>query len=182
MKNASCFQILFLVDNQLHFPKEASQSNPLFCTLESPLSILLCIQIHTKWLTQWHPKVIASGVKQHLSNQSMHPTYHCILFGPPLLQLAISGPHKNHSTPSLLHQQWSFTVFGFSSALEILERLSSNYTYRSKKSSTGDNDVFDDIFGPDKINQQEKSNHILTHFKDSNDILCWIWSCHSFTN
>ena len=56
---------------------------------------VLWIWMHTKRLIQWHPK---------WSGQSQHPTYHCILFGPPLLQLAILGPHKNHSTPSLVHQ------------------------------------------------------------------------------
>jgi hypothetical protein len=31
--------------------------------------------------------MITSGVKQHLSDQLLHPTYHCILFGPLLLPL-----------------------------------------------------------------------------------------------
>ena len=29
--------------------------------------------MYTKWLTQWHPKVIASDAKQHLANQAVHP-------------------------------------------------------------------------------------------------------------
>ena len=35
--------------------------------------MLLCIQMHIKWLTQWHLKVIASAMKQHLYGQSLHP-------------------------------------------------------------------------------------------------------------
>ena len=29
--------------------------------------------LHTKWLTQWHPNVTVSGVKQNLPAQSLHP-------------------------------------------------------------------------------------------------------------
>ena len=58
----------------------------------------------TVWLTQWHPNVIASSLKQGLSGQSLHLICHCILFGPSLLQLVIMGLHKNSSTPSLVHQ------------------------------------------------------------------------------
>ena len=35
--------------------------------------MLLCIQMHIKWLTQWHLKVIASAMKQHLYGQFLHP-------------------------------------------------------------------------------------------------------------
>ena len=58
-----------------------------------------CIMMHMKQLTQYYSIVIASGVKQHLSNHALHPTYHCILLGPPILQSTILDPHKNHSTP-----------------------------------------------------------------------------------
>ena len=72
--------------------------------IESPKfehqKILLYIRIHTKRLTQWHPKVIPSGVKRVLSGQSLHPTYHYVLYGPPLLLLTNFDPHNNHSTPS----------------------------------------------------------------------------------
>ena len=54
------------------------------------------IRMCTKRLTQWHLKVIASGVKHHLSSQPLHPTYHCIFLGPSFLPLANLGPHKNH--------------------------------------------------------------------------------------
>ena len=52
--------------------------------------------MHAERLTQWHPNVIASAVKQHLANDELHP------FGAPLSQLAISGPYMNHSTLSLV--------------------------------------------------------------------------------
>jgi hypothetical protein len=58
------------------------------------------------------PKVIVSGVKQHLFDQSLQPTYHCIIFGPPLLKATILDPHKNHSTLGLsatilvIHRFW----------------------------------------------------------------------------
>ena len=54
--------------------------------------------MYTKQLTQWHPKGIASGVKQHLFVNSLHP------FWTTTLQLAILGPRKNHSTPSIVQQ------------------------------------------------------------------------------
>ena len=41
--------------------------------------------------------------------QSQHPAYHCILFRPTLLQLAILGPRQNHPIPSIVHPQWHFT-------------------------------------------------------------------------
>ena len=63
-------------------------------------SNILCIQMHTKYLTQCCPKVIPSGVKLSLLGHSLHPTRHCILFGPTLLQLAIMGPHNNQFTPN----------------------------------------------------------------------------------
>ena len=69
--------------------------------------------MHTKWLTQWHPKVISSGVKHDLSNQSFHFAYNCILLRPPLLQLTILGPPKHLPTPSLVHQYWSIIVYLF---------------------------------------------------------------------
>ena len=49
------------------------------------------------------PKVIASGVKQTIYGQSLHSTYHYILFGSPFLKLASLGPHKNDSTPGVVH-------------------------------------------------------------------------------
>ena len=36
--------------------------------------------MHAKQSTQRHSKVIASGVKQYLSNQSLQSTYHDIFF------------------------------------------------------------------------------------------------------
>ena len=50
--------------------------------------------MHTKRLTQWHPKVISSGAKQDLYGQSLYLAYCCIIFGPSLLQLVNLGPHK----------------------------------------------------------------------------------------
>ena len=70
--------------------------------------------MHKKHLTQWRPKVIASGVKQHLLGYVLHP------FKEPLLKLVILGPRKNHSTLSLVHQLWSFTIFGFYTLLSFI--------------------------------------------------------------
>ena len=69
--------------------------------------------MHIKWSTQWHAKVIPSGVKQDLYAQSLHPAYDYVLFESSLLQSVILEPHKNHSTPSLVHMYWSFTSFLF---------------------------------------------------------------------
>ena len=95
MRTGSCFTTLFHVNSWLHISKEASKSNPLLVYLHTPefghCNILLCIRKHTKCFTLWHPKVIASAAKQHLSDQSLHP------FHPPLLELVILDPHKNHS-------------------------------------------------------------------------------------
>ena len=88
MRNASFLHIIiFHVDNKLHFPKEASKSNPPTCIVESlqfeHQNILLCMRLHTKRLTQWHPKLIASGVND------TYLAKHCILVRPPLLQQTI---------------------------------------------------------------------------------------------
>ena len=37
------------------------------------------------------PKIIPSGVKQDLSDQSLQKAYHCINFKPPRLQVAMLG-------------------------------------------------------------------------------------------
>ena len=47
--------------------------------------------------------MMLNGVKHDICGQSLHPTYHRILFEPPLLQLTILDLHKNHSTPSPVH-------------------------------------------------------------------------------
>ena len=98
MRNASCFIILFHVNNQLQFPKGASESNPLLVQYDLSIyedhNIPLCIQMHTKQLTQSHPKVITSGVKQHLSGQSLHP------FRATIFILSHFGPTQEwYSTP-----------------------------------------------------------------------------------
>ena len=94
----------FQEKNWLHFPKEPSKSDPLLVQW-SGVTLIRASKYHTLH-TNAHNIVnsIASGVKQHLFGQSLHPSYHCILFGPPLLQSTILGPHKNHSPPSLVHQ------------------------------------------------------------------------------
>ena len=66
-----------------------------------------------KNLSSMTPKTIPKGVKQDLSSQSLHLAYHCIMFKPTLSQLAILGLNNNHSTPSLVHHQWSLTDFHF---------------------------------------------------------------------
>ena len=55
--------------------------------------------------------------KQHLSGQSLHPIQQCVLFGPPLFQLAILDPHKNHSTPS---HKWSLTISDISTLMDFV--------------------------------------------------------------
>ena len=103
MTNASCFINLFLLVKYLQIFKDASKSNPYLYTrvflIRASKYPTLYMNAH-KRLTQWHPKATASGVKHHLSGQSLHPTYHSILFGPPLLLLAFSGLNKNLFTPS----------------------------------------------------------------------------------
>ena len=71
----------------LTFSQKGNKSNPVLVQnipthYFEHQNILLYIQTPTKWLSQWHPKVITSGVKQNLSTQSLHPTYHCILSKP----------------------------------------------------------------------------------------------------
>ena len=82
MRNANCFAILFPINIQPRCANEASQSNPLLVVLPN-LSIKMSFSTYKyaqKILTQWHQKVITSGVKQHLSAQ------HCIpLIIPPFL-------------------------------------------------------------------------------------------------
>jgi hypothetical protein len=100
--------------------RNASKSNPPTCIVKSSLldlSIKLfyfvfeCIQDGELNGTQkWSP----SGVKHDLCGQSPHVAYHYNLFGQPILQSFYLDPHKNHSTPSLLHQQWLFTISRFS--------------------------------------------------------------------
>ena len=120
MRNASCFVNLFHVNNWLHLLKVASKSNLLLVQQSlSNLSIKVsdfCIRMPTKRLTQLHPKVIASGVKQHLSSQSLHPFQATTFYNQPF-------SHKNLSTPSLAHQQWSFTVFCFNSSSRRIKQI-----------------------------------------------------------
>ena len=70
IRNASCFITLFHVNNELHLLKEASKSNPLLVLYHFPnLSIKTSYstyKMHTKRLTQCHPKAIPSGVKHDL--------------------------------------------------------------------------------------------------------------------
>ena len=77
MRNASYYVILFLVKRYLPTPKETSMSNPPTCTIESTnLSINLSCYAYKcteRRLSQWHPKVIPSGVRQVLSDQSLQP-------------------------------------------------------------------------------------------------------------
>ena len=117
MWNASSFMILCHVNNQSHFPKEARKSNPLLVkqslhVLSIKISILNTNAHETvnsmrpksdcKWceITPFRPTTAS-----HLSLHSFWATF---------LQLAFLGPHKSHSIPSLVHQQQSFTDFGFS--------------------------------------------------------------------
>lgn len=57
---------------------------------------------------------MGGGVKRHLFDQSLDPTYIASFFGPPHSQLAILGPHENHSTPQsnapvvVIHRSQSF--------------------------------------------------------------------------
>ena len=48
---------------------------------------------YTKRLTEWHPKVITSDVKQHIFGQSLH----CMLIR--ATAFSIWGPQKNSSYP-----------------------------------------------------------------------------------
>ena len=78
MRNASCFVILFLVNDYLQFLKEASKSNSLLVwqslsNLSIEIIFYLACKCTPKKLTQWHPKVIPSDVKQVLFGQSIHP-------------------------------------------------------------------------------------------------------------
>jgi hypothetical protein len=52
-------------------------------------------------------------VKQDLSWQSLHYDLSLHFFGLALLQVAILGSHKIHSTPKLVHQEWPFTIVQF---------------------------------------------------------------------
>ena len=120
MRTASVSKIDFLVDNWLYFSQEASKSDHATCVVElslPDLSIKLsffafeCTRDVELDGTQ---KCSQVGVKHDLCGQSPHLAYHCTPFGPSFLQSAILGPHENHSTPSLVHHQWSFTVSCFS--------------------------------------------------------------------
>ena len=112
MRTTSCSIIISYI-----LPRRQVSQTPT-CIVQSlwfeHQNALLYIRMHTKWLSQWHPKVIPSVLKHDLSDQSLHPTYHCIRFRPPLLHWAILSPHKNHPTPNLMHWYWSFTIVRFS--------------------------------------------------------------------
>ena len=111
MRNASCFKTLSHVNNQLRFPKEARKSTPLFYGRVSLISTSKYPNLHTNahktansmapksdhmWgeTTLTHP-IIASFAGHHFYNQPFR--VHVIIILP----------------PSLVHQQWSFIIFGF---------------------------------------------------------------------
>jgi hypothetical protein len=75
------------------------------------------------------PKSIASGLKQHLFGLSLHHTYHFILLGPPLFQLAILS-HTRIILP-LVYCTWLFKVFGF--RFSYLQHNDMMYSYEVTK-------------------------------------------------
>jgi hypothetical protein len=105
-RNTSCFVIWFVVNKLLHLRQV--KSNPLLVQKRLPhLSIQVFLYAcknanKSNWLNG-NPKVTSSDVKYDISNQSLHQAFHCILFGPQLLQVTISGVNKNHSTPNPMH-------------------------------------------------------------------------------
>ena len=119
-RNANCSIIFcFLVNNWLHFPKEASSQIPylynrisLIRASKISYSTYKCTQMHTR-LAQWHPKFIPNTVKHDLYSQSLHLTYICIRFRHDFHNWPFWS-HRNHCTPCIVQQLWSFTVFRFS--------------------------------------------------------------------
>jgi hypothetical protein len=87
----------------------------MYCTI-SLIRASKHLIVHTnahKMINLMAPKSDRKWCEHLPFGQSLPPTYQYILFMPSLLQLVILDPHKNHSTPSPVHQQWSFTGFGF---------------------------------------------------------------------
>ena len=59
--------------------------------------------MHTKQLSQWHPKVIPTGVTGDLSAQTLNPKPRITSFSCHHIQFDNLGPRKTHCTPSLVH-------------------------------------------------------------------------------
>ena len=106
MRNASCFVLLLLVNEQFQFPKGKWIKLPY-----------LYFRVTLVWASKY-PPLHANAHKMvnlvapncdcqvmwneiNLFGQSLHQAYHCILSKPPLLQWTILGPHKNYPTPRL---------------------------------------------------------------------------------
>jgi hypothetical protein len=109
----------------------ASQSPYLWSRVSliwSPEYPTLDMNAH-KIINSTAPKSLASGLKQHLFGQSLHHTYHCILFGPPLFQLAILS-HTRIILP-LVYCTWLFKVFGF--RFSYLQHNDMMYSYEVTK-------------------------------------------------
>ena len=59
----------------------------------------------------------------------MFLAYHKILFVPSLLQWVILSPPKDHSTSSLVHQQWSFTISILQNGWPIWTRVVATFSW-----------------------------------------------------
>ena len=103
---------LFRNFNSIHtinhnFPKRQVSQTPYLYNRRSVIedeNILFYVRMHRKRLKlNGTQQTIPSGAKHDISDQSLRPAYHYkILYGPPLLQLALRV-HKNHSTPNRVH-------------------------------------------------------------------------------
>ena len=104
MRNASCFVILFLVNNQLHFLKEASKLNPLL--VQQNLPLILSIKYPTPHMNT-HKTINSRAPKSDPKSgvRLVLPVNHCI---PPTTS-SFSG-HYFHNSSFWVHTRFSLLL------------------------------------------------------------------------